>query len=94
MADPLPPRDIVEATLDYVRSLHTAHANLGELSAGTPLLTLGVAGAWLDSLQLLGLVSHLEARYGVSLGLDELVPENFETPQAVARLIVAHLSPR
>jgi acyl carrier protein len=41
----------------------------------------------IDSLGILKLVTHLERTFGVKLGDDELVPENFETLDAILALV-------
>jgi acyl carrier protein len=46
-----------------------------------------VAEGWLDSLQIVQLVEYLEQRFSVSIDLDEMVPENFDTVGAVAALV-------
>jgi len=51
------------------------------LTPGSPLL------AGVDSMGLLTLVSFVEEEFGIEIRDDELVPENFETIEAVARLI-------
>ena len=53
------------------------------LQEDTPLLDQG----WLDSLQIMHLVSHLEKEHAVSVDVEEMVPENFETAGRVAALI-------
>lgn len=92
MREPHDTPALIAATLDFVRSLHPTAGEALALDADTPLLAARVGGTLLDSLQLLGLVSHLETRYQVSLGLDEILPENFETATAVARLLARHLA--
>ena len=42
---------------------------------------------WLDSLQIVQLVEHVEQQYGVAVDLDQMIPENFETIGAVAALV-------
>ena len=41
----------------------------------------------LDSMGIFDLVTHLEQRYGVVIFDEELVPENFGTVAAIARLV-------
>ena len=41
----------------------------------------------LDSLDVVALVSELNDRYNIEIGLDELVPENFNSVEAILSLI-------
>jgi len=43
----------------------------------------------LDSTDILRLVVFVEERYGIEIGDDDLVPENFETIASVAALVRA-----
>ncbi|HEX2699656.1 MAG TPA: acyl carrier protein [Acidimicrobiales bacterium] len=43
----------------------------------------------IDSLGIFEIVNHLEAQYNVEIGDEDLVPDNFETLDALARLVVA-----
>ncbi len=52
------------------------------LSSETLLLDEGL----LDSMHILGLVIYLEERTGSAVPLEEVVPENFETPDRIAAL--------
>jgi acyl carrier protein len=54
-----------------------------ELTAEYPLLDRHVV----DSLGIFHLVSFLESEFGVDIGDEELVPENFGTIGAIARLV-------
>ena len=54
-----------------------------ELTDDYPLLDNGVV----DSLGLFEIVRFLEAEYGVEIADDELVPENFATLSAIAKLV-------
>ena len=49
------------------------------------------AGA-IDSVAVLELVALLEQRYGITVADDELVPENFETIQAIAAFVAGKRS--
>lgn len=46
-----------------------------------------IANGVLDSMGIFQLVSMIEDRYGVEVEDEELVPENFQTLAAVARLV-------
>ena len=41
----------------------------------------------LDSLDVVALVSELNDHYGIEIGLDELVPENFNSVEAMLAMI-------
>ncbi len=58
---------------------------LGEDTIGpeTELLELGI----LDSLSMVNLLSFLEGSLGVKVPEDQLLPENFATPLAIARMV-------
>ncbi|MGH9185760.1 MAG: acyl carrier protein [Acidimicrobiales bacterium] len=53
------------------------------LTADYPLIDNDVV----DSLGIFEIVAFLESRYGVEVDDEDLVPENFETIAAIARLI-------
>jgi acyl carrier protein len=55
----------------------------GELTADTELVVQGI----LDSIEILNLVSFLEEHFGVSVPIDDFIPENFATPRAIADLV-------
>jgi len=54
-----------------------------ELTPDTELVVLGI----LDSIEILNLVSFLEEHFGVTVPIDEFIPENFASPRAVAELV-------
>jgi acyl carrier protein len=54
-----------------------------DLAASDSLLEKGL----LDSMALVKLIAFLEERFGVVLGDDEFDPDNFETIDAIAKLI-------
>jgi acyl carrier protein len=54
-----------------------------QLTDDYPLLDSGV----IDSLGILEIVQFLEDEYGVEIADDELVPENFATLTAIAKLM-------
>jgi acyl carrier protein len=56
---------------------------IGEVAPDTELLELGI----LDSLSMINLLSFLESSLGVRVPEDQLLPENFATPRAIAQLI-------
>lgn len=73
---------------DYIRT-EIAYDRLTSLAPDDQLLD-GV----LDSTDVLRLVVHVEERYGVRIDDDELVPENFGTVSALARLLRAKAGPQ
>jgi acyl carrier protein len=72
---------------DEVRSFIVRELNWkgapNELTNDYPLLDRQV----LDSVGIFQLVSFVESEYGVEIGDEELVPENFGTIESIARLI-------
>lgn len=68
---------------DYISSELVYRPELLPLSNDTPLLEAGI----LDSLSLLKLTLFLEERFGVEVAPDELIPENFETVEAICGYI-------
>ncbi len=46
-----------------------------------------LAGRILDSLGLQQLVTFIEAEYGLAIGDDDLLPENFESIRTIAALV-------
>lgn len=64
------------------------HGPAGELSNDYPLIERRV----LDSLGLMQLVSFLESEYALTIRDEDLVPQNFETIGAIAKLVDARRS--
>ncbi|MBL8741740.1 MAG: acyl carrier protein [Myxococcales bacterium] len=58
-------------------------AKASDLTNSDSLLEKGL----LDSMALVKLIAFLEERFGVVLGDDEFDPDNFETIDAIAKLI-------
>ena len=46
-----------------------------------------LVGGILDSFDLLSLVTEIEANYGINIPLEEVIPENFETPETIYKLL-------
>ncbi len=40
-----------------------------------------------DSMDIIELMSQIESRFGIEIPVDELVPENFNTPDAILALV-------
>jgi len=75
--------DIEHELIDYIGT-EIAYDRPTRLEPGDTLLD-GV----LDSTDILRLVVFVEERYGIEIGDDDLVPENFETIASVAALVRA-----
>lgn len=58
--------------------------DLGGVGNGQSLLEAGI----LDSLGVLALVSFIEGRYGIGISDDELMPENFDSIEAIATFVM------
>jgi acyl carrier protein len=58
-------------------------ANAGELDENMSLLD----SALIDSLNILRLVVFIEENFGVKIGDEELIPENFENLKTIVNLI-------
>ena len=72
----------VEATVrDFLTT--QLHKSGGDLAADESLLESGT----IDSMGVLQLVAFLEATYGVKVGDDDLVPENFDTIAAISAFV-------
>ena len=54
-----------------------------ELDANTPLLEWGI----IDSLSMVNLLAFIEREFGVRIADEDVLPENFATLGAIARLI-------
>ena len=72
---------IEQELLDYIRA-EIAYDRTDQLAPDDALLD----GA-LDSVDVLRLVVFVEERYSVTIGDDDLVPENFATVSALAGLL-------
>lgn len=76
---------IVLEIADWVK--HNSETDDGnELTIGltTPLLEEGL----LDSMQLLELLNWMEAKYAISVGVENLTAEFFSTPGAIAEQVL------
>lgn len=60
-------------------------AEVDDIQDGDSLLERGI----LDSMAIVKLIAFLEVRFGVAMTDDEFDPENFESFQAIERLIEA-----
>ena len=57
--------------------------DLGKLGTADPL----IEGGLLDSLGVMRVVTYCEETFGIELADTDVVPENFETVQAIAKLV-------
>ena len=46
-----------------------------------------IDGGYLDSLEFMGLIAELSDRFGIEIDIDEIVPENFNSVDAIAAMI-------
>lgn len=72
--------DLLGILLDYIVTEAPEGTRIG---AHNSLIDEGI----LDSMLLLKLVAFLEERFTITIGSDEVIPENFETADCIARLI-------
>lgn len=64
---------------EYISSELITHPELLPLENNTPLLASGI----LDSLSILKLVLYLDKQFGVEVPPEDVLPENFETIDAI-----------
>ena len=46
-----------------------------------------IEGGYLDSIELMSLISLLSEGFGVEIGIDEIVPENFNSVAAIVAMV-------
>lgn len=68
---------------DYILSEHLPGEASNQLSIDDDLISSGI----LDSLAIMKLVTHLEQTYGITVGAQEVTPENFGSVTALAKLV-------
>ncbi len=76
--------EVESSLIDYISHELLQGMVQESIKADTPLLESGL----IDSLTLLKLVLYLEKRFGIIVGPEELLPENFSTVAAI-RLYIA-----
>lgn len=69
---------------------HRAGDELAEFSDGDSLLEAGV----IDSMAMVDLIAHLEQTYGITVEEDDMVPENFDSIDAIAAYVKRRLEQR
>ena len=62
---------------------HSATAGIAELADDESLLEAGV----LDSMSMVDLIAFIEKTYGIAIDEDDMVPENFDTIDAMAAYV-------
>ena len=62
---------------------HRASENLAEFSDTDSLLESGV----LDSMTMVDLIAHLEQTYGIQVAEDDMMPENFDSIDAIVNYV-------
>lgn len=76
-------KPVIDSVIAWLKRTANTRAT-DEITPETELIARGI----LDSIEILNLVSYLEENFGVALPIDEFVPENFETPRAIANLVI------
>jgi len=71
------------AIIDWIQQNCLQDAPSQQLSHDTPLLKENI----LDSLQIVQLLGFLESHFGISVDVEELVPDNFETVNAIGAMV-------
>jgi acyl carrier protein len=72
--------------LDFLTAELDRSGRSAALTAHAPLLESGV----LDSVTLMGLIAFLEDRFAIALDPEQIVPEHFDTVEAIAALVGAN----
>ena len=69
--------------MEKILSILKESNNLIDYTKETALITNGL----LDSLELMELISELEDAFGIEIGMEEIVPENFNSAEAILKLV-------
>lgn len=77
--------DVEASVREFLKDHVPAGQDSGTISADESLLDSGL----LDSASILEAVSFLEERFGFVISDEELVPENFETINAIVALVAS-----
>ena len=75
-------QDATKDIVDWINT-HCVPDTDNQVQRDTPLLETSV----LDSVQILDLVAFIESHFGISIDMEELVPQNFETVDQVAAMV-------
>ncbi len=79
---------VIDSVVAWLKRTANTRAT-DEITPATELIACGI----LDSIEILNLVSYLEEHFGIALPIDEFVPGNFETPRAIASLVMRLTTP-
>lgn len=74
---------VTEAVVEWVKTHCSGDNPERDVAADTQLLKENV----MDSVHFLNLVTFLESKYRIQFEVDQLIPDNFNTPSAVANLV-------
>ena len=74
----------VEAIMGWIERAAKARFPDAVIRADTPIIENG----FLDSLEILNLVGFLEERFAIALPVEDFVPENFRSAEAIANLVM------
>ncbi len=74
--------EIIEEIRNYLES-RTGRQDLRTMELNESLLETGI----IDSMVMVGLTAFIEEKYGFRVDEDDMVPENFETLEAIANYI-------
>ena len=69
--------------MEKILSILKESNNLIDYTKETALITNGL----LDSLELMEIISELEDAFGIEIGMEEIVPENFNSAEAILKLV-------
>ena len=67
--------------MEKILSILKESNNLIDYTKETALIT----DALLDSLELMEIISELEDAFGIEIGMEEIVPENFNSAEAILK---------
>ncbi len=81
--------DNLEEIRGFIQSEIVRQKNAAALSNSASLIETGV----IDSLSIQVLIAYLEKKFSIRISDDEIVPENFETIEAIGNLVQAMSKP-
>lgn len=81
--------DILEQIRGYLES-RTGRKELRSMDPDESLLETGI----IDSMVMVGLIAFIEERFGFRVEEDDMVPENFETLNRIARYVSRNTTPQ
>ena len=80
----------IEAIIEWIRRAAADRFPDVEIQGDTPIIENGL----LDSIEILNLVSFLEERFAIAVPVEDFVPENFGSAQAIANLVMRLRAPQ